>query len=142
MAAPFRIRVAAGVLEDATGRVLVSRRPAGKHAAGAWEFPGGKLQPGESALQALARELDEELGIRLQAAEPLIDYTHRYPDRTVELQVFRVRRYAGRPRGREGQPLRWLAPEALLPAGLLPADEPILRALALSRSADRSPRSP
>ncbi len=141
MAGAPRIVVVAGVLENAAGRVLITQRPAGKHAAGYWEFPGGKRRPGESARAALARELREELGIHVQQAEPLIDYVHHYPERWVRLQVFRVRRYAGEPQGCEGQPLRWAMLEELLPAGLLPADEPIVRALALSRAADRIRRS-
>jgi 8-oxo-dGTP diphosphatase len=129
------IRVAAGVLADASGRVLVSRRPADKHAGGAWEFPGGKLAEGETPRAGLDRELAEELGIRVTGAEPLVDYTHAYPDRDVSLHVFRVTSWEGEPRGLEGQPLRWVAVAELLDAGLLPADRPIVARLAeFSRS--------
>lgn len=132
------IHVAAGVIADASGRLLLSRRAPGKHAAGFWEFPGGKLQAQESPEAALSRELAEELGITVQAAEPLIEYQHEYPGRQVWLYVFRVTRFAGDPAGLEGQPLKWVSPDQALEAGLLPADRPILDALRLSRPADRS----
>ncbi|MDQ1304172.1 MAG: 8-oxo-dGTP diphosphatase, partial [Pseudomonadota bacterium] len=109
---PELILVAAGVLRDASGRVLIAQRPDGKHAAGFWEFPGGKIQAGESPLQALCRELAEEIGIVVSAATPLMTFRHSYPERVVELQVFEVSHYSGEPRGLEGQPLRWVAVDA------------------------------
>ena len=131
----LRIRVAAGVLSAPDGRVLVAQRPADKHAGGAWEFPGGKLQPDESPRQALDRELAEELGIQILIAEPLLDYTHRYTDRDVVLHVFRVLEWQNEPQGLEAQPLRWLAADQLMACGLLPADRPIVDALlTVSRS--------
>jgi len=99
--------------------------------AGRWEFPGGKLRAGEAQHDALIRELDEELGIDVQAARPLIEIHHRYPDRSVVLHVWSVERYAGEARGCEGQALRWLAPGMLRTTDLLEADQPILAALAL-----------
>jgi len=126
-----RIHVVAGVLEDASGRVLIAQRPRGRPMAGYWEFPGGKLSPGEERLAGLARELDEEVGVRLAAARPLIRYVHRYPDRVVDLDVWRVGTWDGPPHGREDQALSWLPIAALPEAGLLPADEPIVRALSL-----------
>ncbi len=132
------ITVAAGVLEADDGRVLIARRPEDKHAGGLWEFPGGKIAAGETARAALDRELEEELGIEVVEARPLIGYRHSYPERDVVLRVFRVLRYIGEPEGREGQPLRWVAPDELLESGLLPADEPIVDALKLSRAAARS----
>jgi 8-oxo-dGTP diphosphatase len=123
------IPVAAGGLLDPDGRVLIAQRPAGGHVGGFWEFPGGKIQAGESPLAALRRELQEELGIRVASATPLTTYQVAYPDRTIELHVFRVQSYAGEPRGLEGQPLRWIAVGELGAADLLPADRPVVEAL-------------
>lgn len=123
------IRVAAGILRDDLGRVLIAQRPADKHAGGAWEFPGGKLDTDEEPRQCLDRELGEELGIEVLAAQPFLDYAHAYPDRDVYLHVFRVTQWRGRPRGLENQPLRWAAPGDLLDIGILPADRPIVAAL-------------
>lgn len=132
------ITVAAGVLERDDGCVLIARRPVEKHAGGFWEFPGGKVGEGETARAALDRELGEELGIEVLEARPLIGYRHSYPERDVVLRVFRVLRYAGKPVGCEGQPLKWVALDMLLDNGLLPADEPIVEALKLSRAGARS----
>ncbi len=134
----LEITVAAGVLRDSAGRVLLAQRPAEKHVGGYWEFPGGKLQAGESARAALDRELGEELGIRVLEAKPLIGYRHEYPDRDVILRVFDVVEFSGEPVGREGQPLRWLDWNQLQRFdGLLPADEPIISAIA-SKAGDRN----
>jgi 8-oxo-dGTP diphosphatase len=122
--------VAAGVLHDAAGRVLIAQRPEGKHAAGFWEFPGGKLAAGESPVAGLVRELAEELGVVVQAAEPLLEVSHDYPDRRVVLHVFRVTSWSGEPAGLEGQPLRWVAVDELGAARILPADQPVIAALA------------
>ncbi|MDJ0929177.1 MAG: 8-oxo-dGTP diphosphatase MutT [Gammaproteobacteria bacterium] len=135
-----QIEVAAGVIEDAAGRVLIAQRQPGKHAAGFWEFPGGKLQPGELPVEALRRELHEELGIELGSARTLIDYQHDYPDRRVHLHIFCVTAYTGEPRSRERQALKWVAVDDLLAAGLLPADAPVVDALRVNKSADRIPR--
>jgi len=127
---PF-IHVVAGALIDSSGRVLIAQRPAGKHLAGGWEFPGGKLEPGEERLPGLARELREELGIVVEQCRPLIRVRHAYPSRDVLLDVWVVKRYAGEPRGLDGQRLRWCAQHELASADLLPADEPIVAALRL-----------
>lgn len=125
------IHVAAAAILDAEGRVLVSRRPEHVHQGGLWEFPGGKLEAGESPAQGLARELKEELDILPLEQEPLIRVRHRYEDRQVLLDVFRVTRFAGRVRGMEGQPLRWLTPQELEPASFPAADRPVITALRL-----------
>ncbi len=123
------ISVAAGILRDSLGRILIAQRPAGGHVGGFWEFPGGKLHPGEMPAQALERELHEELGVFVEAAVPFMTYRHEYPGRIVELHVFLVERYSGEPRGVEGQPLRWVSVAELPAADLLPADQPIAAAL-------------
>ena len=123
------LTVAAGVLHAPDGRVLIAQRMPGTHMAGHWEFPGGKVAAGETPLQGLVRELREELGITVNYTRWLAGFTHEYPDRVVHLRVWSVLNWTGEPAGAEGQPLDWVAPEALLDKGLLPADEPIVRAL-------------
>lgn len=125
------ILVVAAVLEDASGRILLAQRPAGKHLAGTWEFPGGKLDPGETPAQALARELAEELGIRVQACEPLLSLTHAYPDRIVRLLLRRVTAWEGEPESREAQALAWVNLEQAVRLPMPAADRPMLKALAL-----------
>jgi 8-oxo-dGTP diphosphatase len=125
------IHVVAGILEDEAGRILVAQRPAGKSFPGAWEFPGGKLMPGEARFAGLARELEEELGINVEAARPLILYTHRYPELQVNLDVWRVIRWGGHLHGREGQAFAWHHPEDLAGIDLLSADAPIIDAIQL-----------
>jgi 8-oxo-dGTP diphosphatase len=123
------IRVVAAVLRDGCGRVLIAQRPPGKHMAGYWEFPGGKIAPGESSEAALARELAEELGVSLRRCHPLLQLRHDYPDRVVELDVFLVDDYGGEPTGLEAQALKWVAAAQLAGEALLPADRPIIDAL-------------
>jgi 8-oxo-dGTP diphosphatase len=123
------VRVVAGVLRDGGGRVLIAQRPAGKHMAGFWEFPGGKVAPGESGEQALARELTEELGVSLTRCHPLLQLRHDYADRVIELEVFVVDDYRGEPASREAQALKWVGPAELAAQALLPADRPIIDAL-------------
>src|SRR5512144_1803975 len=107
------VRVAVGILCNARGEVLLTRRPEHVHQGGLWEFPGGKVEAAETIQAALRRELHEELGITVLSARPLIRIRHAYPDKRVLLDVWRVDRYLGEPRGLESQPLRWAAPEAL-----------------------------
>jgi mutator protein MutT len=116
---------------DARGRVLIAQRPAGKHLAGLWEFPGGKVEPGETRVDALRRELQEEIGIAIEQPRPLLRLRHRYSYGDVLLDVWVVRRYHGEPRGLDGQSLRWCSRSSLPTAGLLPADRPIIGALRL-----------
>ena len=123
------MHVMAGVLLDDTGRVLLAQRPAGKHLAGFWEFPGGKLEAGETPLAALARELREELGIDLQHAEPLIRVPWRYDERELLLDAWRVSSWRGEPCSLEAQPLQWLLPASVDPMLLAPADRVILAGL-------------
>lgn len=102
------VHVAVGVLRDAAGRVLIARRHAAAHQGGRWEFPGGKVEPGESVLAALQREFVEELSIDVCAAEPLLQVSHDYIDKRVLLDVWLVAQFNGEPIGVEGQPLRWV----------------------------------
>ena len=124
-------RVAAAVVVRADGRVLLAQRPAGKAYAGYWEFPGGKLEPGESPRDALARELVEELGIVVRRAAPWIVQEHVYPHAHVELHFFRVFAFDGEPVGHDGQAFSWQRPGAFEVAPLLPANTRVLAALAL-----------
>ena len=123
------VHVVAAALIDATDRVLIAQRPAGKHLAGGWEFPGGKLEPGETPRAGLTRELREEIGIVAHSPRPLMRIRHAYPSREVLLDVWIVRRYSGVARGLDGQVLRWYSRDELATVDLLPADGPIVRAL-------------
>jgi 8-oxo-dGTP diphosphatase len=122
-------RVAAGILQDAEGRVLIAERVGGGPFQGMWEFPGGKIGPDESAADALARELEEELGIVGPESEHFMSLDHTYPDRSVSIDFFLVLRWTNAPRGREGQQLRWVRAAALPDHNLLPADVPVIEAL-------------
>jgi 8-oxo-dGTP diphosphatase len=130
-AARPRIAVAAGCLINAAGEVLIAQRPAGKIAAGQWEFPGGKIEPGESARDALTRELHEELGVTVRAAQPLIRVVHDYSDRTVMLDCWRITAWDGEPQSREQQAFAWVAPQRIDDYPILAADGPIIAALRL-----------
>jgi 8-oxo-dGTP diphosphatase len=123
------IAVIVGIVIDDRDHVLVAQRPEGKHMAGSWEFPGGKLLPGESAFAGLRRELAEELGIRVAAAEPLVERRFSYPDRTVHLDVWWVLEYSGEATALEGQALRWVEASSLSELAMLPADAPIVAAV-------------
>lgn len=125
------VEVAAGVLTDAQGRVLLMQRLPGKHLAGLWEFPGGKLEPGETVAQALARELREELGVEVAASTPLIAIPWRYPEKTVRLHAMRVAAWRGDPVAREGHPLRWVHVHDMDVAAMPAADAPVVAALRL-----------
>ena len=123
------VHVVAAAVIDAEDRILIAQRPAGKHLAGGWEFPGGKLEPGEELLAGLERELREELGIEISSPLPLIQVRHAYPTREVLLDVWVVKHFAGEPRGLDGQALRWCTLPELQSVELLPADGPIVAAL-------------
>jgi len=119
----------AGALFDGSGRVLVAQRPPGKHLAGGWEFPGGKLELGEERFDGLKRELHEELGIDVHSGEPLVCYDHQYVDRLITLDLWLITKYTGEPYSREGQTLQWVAVADLERTGLLDADKPMIPAL-------------
>mgnify|MGYP001818865750 FL=1 len=121
--------VAAGILCDAEGRVLIAERLGGGPFQGLWEFPGGKISDGESAAEALSRELAEELGIEVVACASFMRLRHEYDDRTVSIEFFIVSDWVSEPVGREGQALRWVPRERLYAGELLPADVPVVEAL-------------
>ena len=123
------VDVAAGVITDARGRILLARRTEGRDLAGLWEFPGGKREPGETPEAALVRELHEELGIVAQVGAHLITVPQRYPDKRLRLDVRHVSRWTGLPRGREGQALAWVPPHKLASYTMPPADIPVVAAL-------------
>jgi mutator protein MutT len=125
------VYVVAAAVIDLQGRVLIAQRPAGKHLAGGWEFPGGKLEAGEERRVGLARELREELGITISTPRPLIRLRHAYDDIEVLIDMWVVRQYRGEPSGLDGQALRWVPRDELEAAELLPADGPIVAALRL-----------
>ena len=126
---PPAIHVLAGALFDPAGRVLIAQRPAGKHMAGKWECPGGKREASETPLEALCRELQEELGVDVAHARPLIHYEYTYSDRVVLLDLWCVTEYAGEPQSREGQRLAWVRVQELGEVDLLEADLPMAHAL-------------
>jgi 8-oxo-dGTP diphosphatase len=123
------IHVMAGALFDSSGRVLIAQRPPGKHMAGGWEFPGGKLTTGEAPFDGLRRELQEEIGILVIAATPIISYEHTYADRSVFLDLWWVSEFTGMPQSLEGQALQFAAIDDLERIGLLEADQPMIPAL-------------
>ena len=125
------IHVAVAAITNDQGEVLVSQRLQGTHLAGYWEFPGGKLEPGEAIEAGLQRELQEELGITATAYSPLIKVRHSYPEKNVLLDVWRIDAFQGRPRGLEGQPVEWRDIASLKADDLPPADVPIISALSL-----------
>ena len=125
------VRVAAAVILRRDGQVLLAQRPPGKVYAGYWEFPGGKLEPGETPRAALDRELHEELGLDVRRAAPWLVQRFVYPHAHVELHFFRVLDWVGAPVGRDGQAFAWQSPGGFTVSPLLPANTLVLRALAL-----------
>jgi 8-oxo-dGTP diphosphatase len=128
------IHVVAGVIVDARGRILLARRTEGRDLAGLWEFPGGKVDPGETPEQALVRELREELGIEASVGEAVISVPQQYPDKRLCLDVRRVERWSGSVKGLDGQALAWVPPHKLASYAMPDADRPVVAAL---RDCDR-----
>jgi 8-oxo-dGTP diphosphatase len=125
------VEVAAAVIQRADGAFLLAQRPAGKVYAGYWEFPGGKVEAGEAADRALERELHEELGIDARTAYPWLTRVYTYPHATVRLNFFRVTEWRGDPHPREDQAIAWQRSGAPIVEPMLPANAPVLAALAL-----------
>lgn len=120
--------VVACALIDADGRILVAQRPPGKTLAGMWEFPGGKVEPGETPEATLIRELDEELGVTTQAPclAPLTFASHNYEEFHLLMPLYICRRFSGTAHGREGQAIRWIRPQKLRELPMPPADTPLI----------------
>ncbi|RYY74117.1 MAG: Nudix family hydrolase [Gammaproteobacteria bacterium] len=125
------VHVAVGVIVDNNGNILIAKRSDQAHQGGLWEFPGGKVENGETVFDALKRELNEELGINILVTEPLIKIRHYYGDKIVLLDVHKVIRYNGEPHGNEGQPVRWVAPALLTNYQFPAANVPIVTAINL-----------
>ena len=126
-----RVHVAAAVIRSNDGRILIARRADSQHQGGLWEFPGGKVEAGEAVEIALARELNEELGIVVTQARPLIKVRHDYPDKQVLLDVWEVDGFTGEPHGAEGQPLAWVSARELSQYDFPEANQPIVAAARL-----------
>ena len=125
------LQVAVGVVKNAQDQVLIALRPPRLHQGGLWEFPGGKLERGESIEQALVRELKEELDISVISAIPLITVKHQYPEIAVQLHVFLVEQFSGEARSCEGQPFKWVNPTELNRYAFPAANRPIITAAQL-----------
>ena len=125
------VLVVACALIDADGRILLAQRPPGSKMAGLWEFPGGKVEAGERPEQALIRELDEELGIKVAEAclAPLTFASHAYDDFHLLMPLYVCRRWQGTPRAREGQSFAWVRPARLADYPMPPADRPLVAML-------------
>ena len=125
------VHVSAVALIDIDGRVLIAQRPKGKSMAGLWEFPGGKIEPGETPEQALVRELHEELGIETweSCLAPLTFASHTYEDFHLLMPLFACRKWKGTPQSREGQALKWVRVNKLNDFPMPPADEPLIAML-------------
>jgi len=124
-----RVHVAVAVIINGNGHILIAKRPDHVHQGGLWEFPGGKVEVGESLKAALERELFEELGIALLACQPLLEIHHDYFDKQVLLDVWTVTGFSGEAYGREQQAVRWVAPGSLFEYEFPEANQPIIQAL-------------
>jgi 8-oxo-dGTP diphosphatase len=125
------VHVAVGVIVNANGKILIAKRPLSAHQGGLWEFPGGKVDTGETIEQALVRELHEELAINVLASQPLIQIRHDYPDKSVLLDVHKITRFLRTPIGNEGQPVQWVDAKDLSNFEFPAANRPIISAINL-----------
>ena len=125
------VHVAAAAIRNADRQILIAKRPDDKHQGGLWGFPGGKVEPGEPVIEALQRELHEELGIDVVACRPLIQVPYHYPDKSVFLDVYEVSAFEGEPWGKEGQPVKWVSETELESYAFPAANKPILNACLL-----------
>jgi 8-oxo-dGTP diphosphatase len=125
------VHVAVGVIVNADGKILIAKRPLSAHQGGLWEFPGGKVDVGETIEQALVRELHEELAIDVLTSQPLIQIRHHYPDKSVLLDVHKITQFLGIPIGNEGQPIQWVDAKELNNFAFPAANRPIISAINL-----------
>lgn len=132
------VPVVAAVIYNTQGDVLLAKRPAHKHLGGLWEFPGGKIELGETPFQALQRELLEELGITIVTAAPFLQLQHNYEHQSVQLDIWQVSQYIGIPSGQEGQPICWIKPLELPNWPLPAANQTIVAALITSCKANKN----
>jgi 8-oxo-dGTP diphosphatase len=132
VSAVSHLHVVAGVIVNDAGDVLLALRPKHKHKGGLWEFPGGKVEAGEGARDALARELEEEVALAVEQAEPFLVIDHDYGDKQVTLDVWRVTRFSGTPHGREGQEIAWVPVAELANYQFPEANAAIVTALQLA----------
>lgn len=124
-----KTHVAVGVIVNRQRQILIALRPDDAHQGGLWEFPGGKVEPGESLQEALSRELFEELGLTVDFCRPLIEIHHQYSDKAVLLDVCLVEQFSGVPFGKEGQPIRWVSADALSDYAFPQANQQIIVAV-------------
>ncbi len=136
---PNIIHVAVAIVVNSAGKILIARRPKGVHLEGLWEFPGGKVKSGESAFEALQREMKEEVGLHIKSARRLINIIHEYPEKTVQLDTWLCKDWAGEATGAEGQKIYWCALNELADFEFPAADHPIITALKLPSSYQISP---
>ena len=123
------LNIAVGIIRNAQGEIFITRRAADAHMANKWEFPGGKIESGESPEQALTRELQEEVGITVTSSSLFDKLEYQFPDRHITLWFFLVESWEGEPWGKEGQPGRWLQQQALIADEFPPANEPVITRL-------------
>ncbi|MBU4681880.1 8-oxo-dGTP diphosphatase MutT [Cedecea davisae] len=124
-----QLQIAVGIIRNPQGEIFITQRAADAHMANKWEFPGGKIEAGESPEQALIRELQEETGITAQKAELFETLEYQFPDRHISLWFYLVEQWEGEPWGKEGQPGRWVAQHQLIADEFPPANEPVIQKL-------------
>ncbi|MFU2314671.1 8-oxo-dGTP diphosphatase MutT [Rahnella sp. PCH160] len=124
-----QLNIAAGIIRNSGNEIFITQRDASSHMAGFWEFPGGKIEAGETPEQAVVRELHEEVGIDAKAPVLLKTLEHRFPDRIITLYFFLVEEWQGEPYGKEGQPKRWVKQSELKAEEFPPANEVVVNAL-------------
>jgi len=124
-----KITISVGIIRNSQNEIFITQRDVSSHMAGFWEFPGGKVEVGETPYEAVVRELQEETGIVAEQPVLIKSLEHIFPDRVITLHFHLVEKWQGEPYGKEGQPMRWLAQSALNPAEFPPANESIVQAL-------------
>lgn len=129
-----RVHVAVGIILNSAAQILLAKRPAHLHQGGKWEFPGGKVEPGENVVEALTRELKEELNLTVHASSPFMQLSYDYPDKQVLLDIHTVQHFSGEAEGLEGQQLAWVTPCELSLYDFPDANQPIVDKLQAAAS--------